>query len=165
MSTFYNEIPGDLFQDNLSQRVDMLDKLQAELRQASAIIITRMTKVIAVELNRIMSSYVDEVLAYRKMNFIDMISIKRQSLNYEEIQIGLKEELDSQIYDQILALTLSEWLVFQFRDTELYYRQGKNAVIASIKTDMIKEFDVFLEEHLHTKRMQRLLERYPWLMR
>lgn len=51
MSTFYNEIPGDLFQETLSQQADMLDKVQAELKQASKPVTTRMAKAVAAGLN------------------------------------------------------------------------------------------------------------------
>lgn len=84
---------------------------------------------------------------------------------FEEIQIGLMEDIETRITEQINSLSLPEWLVFQFRDAALYYTQGVNAVKVSIKADVLNEFGRILDEHFHTKRMQRFLERYPWLMK
>lgn len=155
---------GDIFLDEMDRRIDYLQKIQSELRTASEKLVTRMAKAISIALNKSMSSYVDDVLAYRKLNFIDMISIKHQSMSYEEILIGFDVELDARIDAQIEALSPTEWMVFRFRDAELYYEKGEGAVVASVKADMLNEFGHVLDEHFRTKRMQLFLERYPWLV-
>lgn len=155
---------GDIFLDEMDRRMDILYLVQQELQLVSLSIVSRMARSISVALNKDMASYVDEVLAYRKMNFIDMISIKHQTLPYEQIQIGLKEELELRIEAQINALPPAEWLMFQFRDANLFYEMGRNAVVASIKKDVMDEFGHLLDEHFKTKRMQTFLERYPWLI-
>lgn len=160
-----NLVTGDIFLDAMDRRVDVLEKVQSELQLASRKLVSRMAKSTAIALNKSMSSYVDEVLAYRKMNFIDMISVKHQTMTYEEMMIGFKEELDARIEAQIDTLSSSEWLVFQFRDANLYYEKGKDAVVSSIKEDILSEFGRFLDEHFRTKRMQNFLERYPWLIK
>ena len=149
----------------MDRKVDILNKVQETLHLASRQLITRMAKSMLMALNKTMSSYVDEVLAYRKMNFIDMVSVKHQTMSYEEMMIGFKEELDVRIEAQIDTLSSSEWLVFQFRDANLYYEKGKDAVVSTIKEDILSEFGRLLDEHFQTKRMQNFLERYPWLIK
>ena len=156
---------GDLFLAEIGRKIKIFEKVQAELSQASQKIVKRMAKAISVSLNKSMSSYVDEVLAYRKMNFIDMISVKHQSMPYAEMLIGFEEELDARIEAQLGTLSETEWLVFQFRDASLFYNLGKDAVVASLKKDILDEFGRILDEHYQTKRMQHFLERYPWLKR
>ena len=151
--------------DEMDRKVDILGKVQETLRHTSQQLVSRMAKSISMALNKSMSSYVDEVLSYRKMNFIDMISVKHQTMSYEEMMIGFKEELDARMEAQIEALSSSEWLVFQFRDANLYYEKGKDAVVSSIKEDILSEFGRLLDEHFRTKRMQNFLERYPWLIK
>ena len=141
----------------------VLERIQADLRLISQRLVTRMTRNITITLNKSMSPYVEEVLVYRKMNFIDMISIKYQKMSFGEMLIGFDEELDTRIEEQIMALSPAEWMVFQFRDAHLYYDKGLDVVKQSVKTDVIDEFGVLLNEHFQTKRMQRFIERYPWL--
>ena len=165
MNGSYENSTGDIFIDEMDRRIEVLDKVQEELSQASKKIVNRMAKTIAVTLNKTMASYVDEVLAYRKLTFIDMVSVKHQSLTYAEIQIGFEEELDARIESQVEALSPVEWLVFQFRDAGMYYEKGITAVKNSVKADVLDEFGKVLDEHFQTKRMQNFLERYPWINR
>lgn len=165
MNNTYINSTGDIFMDAMDRKVDILDEVQNTLRNASRQLVTRMAKSMSMALNKSMSSYVDEVLAYRKMNFIDMISVKHQTMSYEEMMIGFKEELDARIEAQIETLSFPEWLVFQFRDANLYFEKGKDAVVSSIKEDILSEFGRLLDEHFLTKRMQGFLERYPWLIK
>ena len=164
MSTPYTPKTGDIFLDEMDRRMDILCLVQQELRLVSLSLVSRMAKSISIALNKDMSSYVDEVLAYRKMNFIDMVSIKHQSLPYEQIQIGFMEELEHRVETLINALSPAEWLTFQFRDASLFYEKGRQAVVESIKKDVMEEFGHLLDEHYKTKRMQAFLGRYPWLI-
>ena len=165
MEDYLDNGAGDIFLAEVSRKIEILEKIQAELMKASKKIVNRMAKVISVSLNKSMSSFVDEVLAYRKMNFIDMISVKHQKMTYPEMMFGLEEELETMIEAQISALSPTEWLVFQFRDASKYYEEGKNAVVSLLKKDVLDEFGRVLDEHYQTKRMQNFLERYPWLSR
>ena len=151
--------------NDCSRKAEVLDKVQDALSQASLKIASRMAKGIAVALNKAMSSYVDDVLAFRKMNFIDMVSVKHRSMGYREIQIGFEEELEARIEAQIEAISPAEWLIFQFRDAELFFEEGKEAVVASVKKDVLEAFGTLLDDHYKTKRMQLFLEHYPWLTR
>ena len=163
MDDYLDNGAGDIFLAEVSRRIEIFEKVQAELMLASQKIVKRMAKAISVSLNKSMSSYVDEILAYRKMNFIDMISIKHQSMAYAEMLFGFEEDLDTRIEGQINALSQTEWLVFQFRDASKYYEEGRGAVVSSMKKDVLDEFGRILDEHYQTKRMQHFLERYPWL--
>ena len=165
MNNLYTPATGDLFQEDMDRKTGILEKVQAELAEASARLVTRMAKGMAVALNKSMSSYVDEVLAYRRLNFIDQISIKHQTMDYAEMQIGFEEELDARMDTLIEALSQAEWLLFQFRDAALYYEQGKEAVVVSVKRDILETFGHLLDEHFATKRMQGLLQRHSWLMK
>lgn len=165
MDDYLDNGAGDIFLAEIGRKIEFFEKAQAELMQASRKIVNRMAKAISVSLNKSMSSYVDEILAYRKMNFIDMISIKHQSMDFAEMLFGFEEDLDARIDAQINALSQTERLVFQFRDTPKYYKEGRGAVISSIKKDVLDEFGRILDEHYQTKRMQHFLERYPWLKR
>ena len=163
MDDYLDNGAGDIFLAEVGRRIEIFEKVQAELMLASQKIVKRMAKAISVSLNKSMSSYVDEILAYRKMNFIDMISIKHQSMAYAEMLFGFEEDLETRIEAQINALSQTEWLVFQFREASKYYEGGRGAVVSSIKKDVFDEFGRILDEHYHTKRMQHFLERYPWL--
>ena len=64
MSTPYTPKTGDIFLDEMDCRMDILYRVQQELRQVSLSLVSRMAKSISVTLNKDMSSYVDEVLPY-----------------------------------------------------------------------------------------------------
>ena len=157
-------ITGDMFMDNMDRKTDILEKIQTELQQASEPLIKRMAKGIGLALNKSMDAYVEDPLAHRKLNFMDQISIKHQTMPYEQIQFGFLEELEARIDAQIESLSSTEWLVFQFRDASLYYEKGKDAVILAVKKDVLAEFSHILDEHFNTKRVQLFIERYPWLI-
>lgn len=165
MRSIFSPSTGDIFQEDMDRKTDILERVQAELAEASARIVTRMAKGMAVALNKSLSSYVDEVLAYRGLNYIDQISIKHRTMAYAEMQIGLEEELDARMDAQIDALSPTERLVFRFRDAALYYEQGEEAVVSSMKRDILEAFGLLLDEHFGTKRMQGLLQRHPWLLK
>lgn len=163
MDDYLDNGAGDIFLAEVSRKIENFEKAQEELALASQKIVKRMAKAISVSLNKSMSSYVDEILSYRKMNFIDMISLKHQSMGYAEMLFGFEEDLTTQIDEQINSLSQTEWLVFLFRDASKYYEEGRGAVIESMRKDIIDEFGRVLDEHYQTKRMQHFLERYPWL--
>ena len=85
-------ITGDMFMDNMDRKTDILEKIQTELQQASKPLIKRMAKGIGLALNKSMDAYVEEPLAHRKLNFMDQISIKHQTMPYEQIQFGFLEQ-------------------------------------------------------------------------
>ena len=165
MDDYWDNRTGDIFLAEVGRKIEAFEKAKAELMLASQKIVNRMAKAISVSLNKSMSSYVDEILAYRKMNFIDMISLKHQNMDYAEMLFGFEEDLDTRIDDQINALSYTEWLVFQFRDATKYYEEGRESVVMSMKKDVLDAFGRILDEHYQTKRMQHFLERYPWLKR
>lgn len=163
MDDYLDNGAGDIFLAEVSRKIENFEKAQEELALASQKIVKRMAKAISVSLNKSMSSYVDEILSYRKMNFIDMISLKHQSMGYAEMLFGFEEDMNTRIDEQINSLSQTEWLVFLFRDASKYYEEGRGEVIESMRKDIIDEFGRVLDEHYQTKRMQHFLERYPWL--
>ena len=55
MNNLYTPATGDLFQEDMDRKTGILEKVQAELAEASARLVTRMAKGMAVALNKSMS--------------------------------------------------------------------------------------------------------------
>ena len=85
MDDYWDNRTGDIFLAEVGRKIEAFEKAKAELMLASQKIVNRMAKAISVSLNKSMSSYVDEILAYRKSSGMQP-SITRKDGNRSSCQ-------------------------------------------------------------------------------
>lgn len=137
--------------------MNVTEQLESRCKALSAPIIDRMAKRIIRKMNMSLADQVQSDFARIGMSFFDQMSLLHRERDYVDFFFGFEDELDHMIQKEIADLSELERLALDFRNpsiTDPFERED------TLFHDVKSAFGTLLDEHLHTVKMQKYMERY-----
>ena len=138
------------------QRV--LDELEARCKDLSTNILNRMSwRIIRRIKKQMANSDIDDGLGKLGMDIFDQMSIYYQTRTYEEFLFGFDDYLNEVIQAEIDQIPEIERLILEHWDINAL---SKGEMEKKIFAEVKRAVSIIIDQHYHTSRIQRFVERY-----